>query len=104
MTSTNEKTPAQRQLSEGRGTHMTGGSAADRTDTGLAGLPAALSWATKFITAGGAGVPDYGSPEWEALPDGPAKVAAVVVAAECWRRYTDPAEVAWRLRIEIDAL
>lgn len=26
----------------------------------------------------------YGSPEWLALPDGPEKVAAVIIAAEAW--------------------
>ncbi|MGY1680713.1 hypothetical protein [Geodermatophilus sp. SYSU D01176] len=98
------KTPAQRQLSEGRGTHMGSGSAANRTDNRLAGLPAALPWAARFITAGGPNVPTYGTPEWEALPDGPAKVAAVVAAAECWRTYWDPAEHARRLHAELDVL
>ncbi len=35
-------------------------------------------------------VPKYGSAEWLALPEGdPAKVAAVVVAAECWATEGD---------------
>nr|MDT0665894.1 hypothetical protein [Micromonospora sp. DSM 115978] len=36
-------------------------------------------------------IPAYGSPEWSALPAGdPRRGAAVIVAAECWRR-DDPA-------------
>ena len=32
-------------------------------------------------------IPRYGTPEWEALPSGdPRLFAAVVIAAECWRR------------------
>lgn len=105
MTSNKTKAPAELQLDEGRGTHMGARSAGNPTDTALRGLPAAPPWAARFITAGGPDVPTYGSPAWDALPDDSrAKVAAVVVAAECWRTYTDPAEVAWRLRIEVDAL
>ena len=49
-------------------------------------------------------VPQYASPEWPALPVGsPRWLAAGLVAAEAWRTWTDPAEVAWRLRVEIDA-
>jgi hypothetical protein len=49
-------------------------------------------------------VPQYASPEWPARPVGsPRWLAAVLVAAEAWRTWTDPAEVAWRLRVEIDA-
>jgi hypothetical protein len=49
-------------------------------------------------------VPQYASPEWPALPVGsPRWLAAVLGAAEAWRTWTDPAEVAWRLRVEIDA-
>ncbi len=49
-------------------------------------------------------VAQYASPEWHALPVGsPRWLAAVLVAAEAWRTWTDPAEVAWRLRVEIDA-
>jgi hypothetical protein len=47
--------------------------------------------------------PVYGSPEWLALPEGsPAKVAAVVRAAECWARDGD--ELEDRLRSEVLAL
>ncbi|MCF6507380.1 hypothetical protein E9549_08160 [Blastococcus sp. MG754426] len=67
-------------------------------------IPSALPWASALIQAAGQPIPDYGSAEWAALPDGSrAKVAACVIAAECWRTYTDPAEVALRLRIELDA-
>jgi hypothetical protein len=66
-------------------------------------VPMPLPWATALIRAGGERVPDYGSPEWAALPDdSPAKVAACVLAAECWRAETDPAWIAWRLRAELD--
>lgn len=47
--------------------------------------------------------PSYGSPEWCALPEGsPAKVAAVVIAAESWARDGD--ELEDRLRREVLAL
>jgi hypothetical protein len=49
-------------------------------------------------------VPQYTSPEGPARPVGlPRWLAAVLVAAEAWRTWTDPVEVAWRLRVEIDA-
>lgn len=67
--------------------------------------PQRSGWADSLIRAGGPGIPDYGSAAWEQLPDEhPAKVAACVIAAECWRTYTDPAEVAFRLRLELDAM
>lgn len=41
--------------------------------------------------------PEYGSPAWSALPnDDPAKTHAVLLAAECWRRYWQPDAQAWR--------
>lgn len=46
--------------------------------------------------------PRYGSREWHLLPEGsPAKVAAVVVAAECWAVDADNAEE--RLRRQLEA-
>lgn len=42
--------------------------------------------------------PIYGSEEWLALPDGPAKVAAVYKAAEAW--LTEHEEALARLRAE----
>lgn len=51
----------------------------------------------------GAHIPPYGSPEWLALPFGPVKLAALVIAAENWRRESDPAHIAARLRDELDA-
>ncbi|HEY9411434.1 MAG TPA: DUF2742 domain-containing protein [Jiangellaceae bacterium] len=48
-------------------------------------------------------VPRYGTPEWEALPDGDPRVfAAVVIAAECWRRDGTPEAIAARLRQELE--
>jgi hypothetical protein len=47
--------------------------------------------------------PTYGSPEWLALPEAhPAKIAAVIIAAECWAVDGDQLED--RLRTEILAL
>ncbi len=46
--------------------------------------------------------PRYGTPEWEALPDGPEKVAAVVRAAECW--FLDGEQAPVRLHREINDL
>jgi hypothetical protein len=47
--------------------------------------------------------PAYGSPDWLALPEGtPAKVAAVVRAAECWATEGD--ELEGRLRHEVEHL
>ena len=49
-------------------------------------------------------VPQYASTELPALPVGSLRwLAAVLVAAEAWRTWTNPAEVARRLRVEIDA-
>lgn len=63
-----------------------------------------LPWAADLIRSADGPVPDYGSPEWAALPDDSrAKVAACVIAAECWRVETDPERIAQRLRIELDA-
>jgi hypothetical protein len=104
MTSTKKKTPAERQLDEGPGTHLGGGSEGKRTTAPLAGLPAALPWAARFIRAGGPDVPDYGSPAWERLDDRDArKVAACVLAAEVHRAYWSPAEHARRLHAELEA-
>ncbi len=66
-------------------------------------FPVALPWARALIDRASGLLPSYGSPEWDALPDGPEKVAATVVAAEAWRTYWDPAECALRLRIELAA-
>ena len=42
-------------------------------------------WAHSLIRKAPSPPPRYGSPEWHALPEGSdEKVAAVVVAAECW--------------------
>jgi hypothetical protein len=64
-------------------------------------LPAAEHLIAKVRQLGP--VPQYASPEWHALPVGsPRWLAAVLVAAEAWRTWTDPAEVARRLRVKID--
>jgi hypothetical protein len=49
-------------------------------------------------------IPEYGSPEFEALPDNsPEKVASCVRAAEAWRTYFFPEEITRRLRAEFEA-
>jgi hypothetical protein len=42
------------------------------------------AWAYAMISRCRKPPAKYGSPEWLALPDGPEKVAAVVLAAEAW--------------------
>lgn len=60
-------------------------------------------WAANLIRRAGDDVPSYGSPEWLALPEShPAKVAAVVIAAESWAMDGDDLER--RLRAEVLAL
>ncbi len=66
----------------------------------------AATWARAVIARGRAlgPVPTYGSPGWSALPPSdPRAVAAVAVAAECWRQEADPACLAERLRVELAA-
>ena len=67
--------------------------------------PEPSSWARSLLAAvGDAPVPAYGSPEFDALPvDSPLRVAATVAAAESYRGLTDPAYLAWRLQVELDA-
>lgn len=63
-------------------------------------------WATAIIDrARKVGpVPRYGDPEWQRLPaTDPRFVAAVAVAAECWRAEDDPARLRERLQTEIAA-
>lgn len=49
-------------------------------------------------------VPRYGTPEHLALePSDPRFVAAVALAAECWRETVDPAEIRLRMQLEIEA-
>lgn len=65
-------------------------------------MSAREGWAAQLI-ARAPDAPSYGSPEWLALPEGsPAKVAAVVRAAECWA--VDGDELEERLRREVLAL
>lgn len=56
-------------------------------------------WAYAMISRTSEPPPSYGSPEWLALPDGPEKVAAVVIAAEAWAR--DGEEIRDRLLLEL---
>lgn len=64
--------------------------------------PENLPWAKALIDGADGPIHQYGSPEWAALPDDSrAKVAACVVAAESWRSYWDPREIAIRTRLEI---
>ena len=56
------------------------------------------AWAYAYTSQCSSPPPAYGSPEWCALPDGPEKVAAVVIAAEALVNYD-------RLRdLELEAL
>ena len=65
-------------------------------------MNARQEWAWHLLAAA-PDAPSYGSPEWLALPEGsPAKVAAVVRAAECWA--VDGDELEGRLRTEVLAL
>jgi hypothetical protein len=51
---------------------------------GVAVMP--LRWANQLIANADSAIPEYGSPEWQQLPDDSrAKVAACVIAAEEWR-------------------
>lgn len=64
--------------------------------------PETLLWAGALIDSADGPIPRYGTPEWAALPEtSRAKVAACVIAAEAWRSYWDPREVATRTRLEI---
>ncbi|MGB3761836.1 MAG: hypothetical protein WA966_01335 [Ornithinimicrobium sp.] len=47
-------------------------------------MSARREWAETFLAAANGAVPEYGSPEWVALPHGPEKVASAVRAAEDW--------------------
>lgn len=70
-------------------------------------LPDALAatkrrlWAQRLMSRAARPLPRYGSREWLALPEGhPAKIAGVVLAAECWAREAD--ELEQRLRTELE--
>jgi len=67
-----------------------------RRQATVAHLP--LSYSQRLLENADAPVPEYGSTEWQQLPDGSrAKVAAIVVAAEKWRtgRSGDGLPVRW---------
>lgn len=64
-------------------------------------MNARIEWAARLICAAEKPIPRYGDPAWHRLPEGsPAKVAAVVIAAECYAREAD--ELEDRLRAEIE--
>lgn len=58
-------------------------------------------WARRYLDTAPRPIPRYGSSEWLALPDGPVKVASVVIAAEAWARDLD--NLAENLRVELEA-
>ncbi len=63
-------------------------------------------WSTAIIDrpAKVGSVPRYGDPEWQQLgPTDPRFVAAIAVAAECWRAEDDPARLRERLQTEVTA-
>lgn len=65
-------------------------------------MSARARWARRMIEVAAKPLPRYGSDEWLALPEGDArKVAAVVVAAECWA--TDADSLAEVIGIEVEA-
>lgn len=67
-------------------------------------IPLLLPWAEALIDRATGTIPEYGSPEFEALPDNdPRKVASCVRAAEAWRTYFSPEEITRRLRAEFEA-
>jgi hypothetical protein len=69
----------------------------------MSAVDARKRWARRLMTAPGGPVPAYGTAEWLALPEGdPAKVAAVVRAAECWACDADDLEA--RLRLEVETM
>jgi len=64
-------------------------------------VAARRSWAYRLLRRCPQPPPIYGSAEWLGLPEGdPAKVAAVVVAAECWATEGD--ELPERLALELE--
>lgn len=74
-----------------------------------AAITARRAWARAMVahitdpTTAPTDLPGYGSPRWAALADDdPRKLAAAVIAAECWATDTD--ELPHRLRRELDAL
>lgn len=67
-------------------------------------MKASHAWAHDVIAAGRAAgvVPPYASADWLALdPDDPRRLAAIVIAAECWWYDGLPEVMAERLRDEL---
>jgi hypothetical protein len=63
-------------------------------------------WAAQVIERGHkrGEIPRYGSPAWEALPQGDARaVASVALAAEAWRQHCHPETVKRDLELELTA-
>lgn len=64
------------------------------------------SWAADVVARGwqAGEIPCYGDDEWAKLaPNDPRAVAAVVVAAEAWRRHCEPTTVRRDLELELTA-
>ncbi|MFI5684648.1 DUF2742 domain-containing protein [Streptomyces sp. NPDC051636] len=82
------RSPAQKTATPNRGTT----SVASTTDTD----PVAL-WASSAVTQlldGQGDPPKYGSPAWRQLPStDPRRAAAVITAAESWRKFGDEEEL-----------
>lgn len=54
-------------------------------------VPLPLRWAKNLIDNARGPIPEYGSTEFSALPDGPEKVASALIASEHWRtRHHQP--------------
>ncbi len=60
------------------------------------------AWAYALISRAQRPVPRYGSSEWVALPDGPLKTAACIVAAESWASEIDNLEENLRVQLEAE--
>lgn len=74
-----------------------------KSRSNVTGLPTRLEWAAGLIDRATGFIPEYGSPEFDELDDkDPHKVASCVRAAEAWRIYFSPEEIAFRTRIELD--
>lgn len=59
------------------------------------------AWAQQYLERAGCPLPIYGSEAWTVLPlNDPARIAACVVAAECWAREGD--ELPERLARELE--
>lgn len=65
-------------------------------------MRARQAWAYALIRRCPTPPPRYGSPEWLALPEGPEKVAAVIIAAEAWASAGDELEENLRAQLRAE--